>query len=356
MYDFLCLFPHTCASHSLLHYLNFHKDMHLASYQSILRSGVDNVLDYERNFRPFINTVGVLSKNIEDQRWVKSILNASDRKLLVQSVRDPIGAFVSQLNQARGLAIITQARGDKEEPYDLVSIEQKISDALLKYLSHAKASQAYEAESFDRHIVFDTSELKGDRVEGLLKELWIAICGNADEENLIPNRKYISLGSQLIYDLRRGGNFTYEIGGQILGIYPLVDGDPWLGSYYPDTNRYNGFTERLHSFPDINEYLPAMGLSGPLHMCARPANWGAVHPKLRPKLVEQCIPIFEKRMRTFGKYYELLKEITLFTADDFTPLQKEIFKASIQADVAKFGRLHPEIVEKWDVTNSVLDS
>jgi hypothetical protein len=58
MYDFLCLFPHANASHSLIHYLNQHPGMHVAPYTTVSRS-LDDVPAYERNLRPYVSPIGV---------------------------------------------------------------------------------------------------------------------------------------------------------------------------------------------------------------------------------------------------------------------------------------------------------
>ena len=352
MYDFICLTPHTCASHSLLHYLNFHKEMHLASYQSI-QSNFDDILAYERNFRPFISTVGVHTKDYMSPNIVSGVLKASDRRLFIQAVRDPIESFVSQVQTEQLISRINELR--KLENAPRVSMKEQIAYAVPRYLCHAKASRVYEADSFDKHIIFDVSEMKGDKVEGLLKKLWIAMCGNADEENLVPNRQYISLGSKLLSDLRKTGGISYREAGIELTILLCPDGDVWQGRYDATLNQFRGWQERLYAFPDINAYLPSLKLSGPIHMCARPSEWCQVHPKLRPKIIERCIPLIEARMRDFEKWYSLASAMTLFTVDDFTPLDKDMLRASIQADVAEFGRRNSAVVEKWDVTNRFMD-
>src|SRR5690348_2979375 len=99
MYDFLCLFPHANASHSLIHYLNQHKLMHVAPYTSIVRS-LDDVPAYERHFRPFVQALGIATKDYDTPDIVKGVLDATKRDLVVQTVRDPVESFIAQTNNS----------------------------------------------------------------------------------------------------------------------------------------------------------------------------------------------------------------------------------------------------------------
>lgn len=157
MYDCLCLLPHANASHSLIHYLNLHKEMHIASYTSIVRS-LDDILAYERNFRPFIKTVGVATKDYDAPDIVNKVLNACRRKLIIQTVRDPVECLVSQINNGKFIVGIREVLGQENSVDE--SIEKVIADAATRYITHG------EADSFDEHIVIDVADLKGDLIEG----------------------------------------------------------------------------------------------------------------------------------------------------------------------------------------------
>src|SRR5262245_37262362 len=99
MYDFLCLLPHTTASDSLIHYLNQHRLMHVAQFEAIERS-LDDVFAYERNFRTWMPTIGISTRDYDQREIVTKILAATKRALLIQTVRDPVESFVAQTNNA----------------------------------------------------------------------------------------------------------------------------------------------------------------------------------------------------------------------------------------------------------------
>lgn len=353
MYDFLCVLPHGCASHSLTHYLNLHKDLHVAPYPSITHSQ-DDILAYERNFRPFITNIGIATKDYADGAFAESILAACTRRLLIQTVRDPVDSFVSLIRNNRSHRKLTELRGGSPPPE--ASIESFITEASTQFLTHGQAEMAYEASSFDTHILLDVVDLRGDKIHPNLESLWTAICGSARAEDISPCDEYISLGSKFVFDLRQFCGFFYEEGPLRIEIKPRPDGDLWQGTYYPKENRYDGWEEILHTFPDINAYLPSMGLSGPIHMCAYASQWAGVHTKLRPKVIENCIPLFETNMRWLDQAYRATDSITPFELDDLTTLQSEMLKASIHADVTAFGQRHPEIAGKWETTNALLNS
>jgi len=353
MYDFLCLLPHACASHSLIHYLNLHRDMHVASYTSIVRS-LDDVGAYERHFRPFIDYVGIATKDYDTPEIFNKVLDACKRRLVIQTVRDPVECLAAQIYNGHFHRKIRMLVGIKVE--EDLTIEEYIRDGVVRYITHAEAERVYEVDSFDNHRIIDVVDLRADKIEGSLNQLWIDIFGNAAAKNLISRDYFTSMGSKRITNLRSYGGFIYKEGGLKLRIMPVADGDLWIGNYDAIKNQYVGRETRLHTFPDINEYLPALELSGPLHMCTEPLAWHLIHPKLRHKVLESCLALFKQRMQLFDRIYSTAKETPVFSVDDFTPLQKEILKASIEADVRLFGKRHPEIVEKWDVTNQFLST
>lgn len=352
MYDFLCLLPHATASHSFLHYVNLHKDLHVASFMNL--GHVSSKIEaHKRNFRPYIQHLGLSSKIYHKPEGVKSILDACRRNLIIQTVRDPVSCLVSQINNTQMVAIIHQTIGFD---YGLPSIDQQIVDAVTKYITHYRASMAYEADSFDQHIVVDMTDLMPNKTEATLNKLWHAICGNANHDRLISEDYHSELGSKFSRYLREYATLTYDDVGVKFGLAPRTDGDLMIERYQPATNKYLAYDTCLHTFPDINEYLPNMQATGPLHMCAVASEWNVVHPKIRPEILSRCISFFEQNMRVMNHVFGLARQAPKFTLEELTASQKDHLRNSIGDDVAEFSKRHPAAVENWAVTNEFLNS
>ncbi len=351
MYDFLCLLPHAHASYSLIHYLNLHKHMHVAPYASISRS-LDDIMAYERNFRPCIDCIGISTKDYHDPEIVSQVLGATRRDLIIQVVRDPIECFVSQVNNAAFIKRIRTLLNLEADPP--MTMEEFIGDAVTRYITPYEAYRTYKADTFKRQVIIDVEDLKAGKIDGTLNRLWDLICGDSRDESLSSRNYHTSIGSKRVVNLRAYGGFYYREENLEIRIQPYAEGDLWRGDYNAIHNRYNGREVCLHHYPDINQYLPSLGLQGALHMCTDPFHWHQVHPKLRESIIGKCKPLFEDRMRTFDQIYKAADSGRLFTLDDLSSVQKEILKASIAHDVNGFGSLYPEVVEKWSVTNAFL--
>lgn len=352
MYDFLCLLPHGTGSVSFVHYLNLHKKMHVASFQWV--AGREDLIEaHEKNFRPFFDHVGLSSKTYHKRLWVQNILNACSRQLLIQTTRDPVGCLVSQIYNAELIARIRSMLG---LAYESQSIEHQISYAAKAYITHHRAACAYEAAGFDEHIVVDMSEFMPGRAGETLKKLWLTICGNADRECLVSEDYHVDIGSKYLRFLREYGTVKYQDVGIELELVPITEGDLATGKYLPTLNQYIGNEVCLHTFPDINEYLPAMQMSGQLRMCTTPAQWTSIYPKLRSKVAQKCILVFEENMRALNHVFLLLMRTKQFAVDDFTDAQRETLKELIAEDVTEFEKRHPAVVEKWTVTNDFMNS
>ncbi len=263
MYDFLCLMPHATASHSLQHYLNLHKDIHVAHFLFI--GGYQDRIDaHERNFRPHIQHLGLSSKVYHERPHVETILNSCSRKLIIQAVRDPVACLISQINNTQMVAGIYKIRGAE---YDHASLDQQIEDAVTRYITHNAASQAYDVASFDEHILVDMTDLMPDTVDETLTKLWLSICGNADRDRLISDNYKTELGSKFARYLRDYGIVVFRDVGVELKLAARTDADLMIERYDPLTNTYTSDNICLHTFPDINEYLPSMQATGPF-ICA----------------------------------------------------------------------------------------
>jgi hypothetical protein len=349
MYDFLCLFPHAAASHSLIHYLNQHQLMQVASYTSVSRS-LDDIFAYERHIRPFIKTIGVATKDYDVPDIVQKILGATKRDLLIQTVRDPVQNFVAQVNNGLFVLQLNKALGRAADPW---TIEWAITDALTRYITPAAAEDAYEASSFKTHVIVDVEQLKGDMAVKTVQSLWLVICGNANPANF-PNAVFKALGARGFTQLRSSAGYTAIYINTKIPIMPLADGDLWLGYYDAKTNIYGGKEVRLHTYPDGNALLPALRLNCPVHMCTYPAVWHGLHPKIRAPLIHALMPGFEQTMAQFNKIFAAAETAMTFSLDSMTPLQHEMLKAGVAADFSVFMRRHPEVAEKWTVTRSYL--
>ncbi len=352
MYDFLCLMPHATGSVSFLHYLNLHREMHVASFQSIGTS-VERLEAYEANFRPFFKHLGVSAKNYHDPDWPNTLLSTCSRRLLVQAVRDPIGCLVSQINNARQISALREILGI---PYEAKSVDEEITWAVEGYISHQRAEQAYHAASFDEHIIVDMSEIMPDTVKGTLDRLWTKICGDADDSNIItPASLFVDHGSIYLRFIREYGKLNIKIGSVQLEIIPKSDGELELERYKPVLNEYFAYDLNVHTFPDIGAYLPTLQMSGALHICVPSVDWNAIHPKLRPKILEEIIPAFEDNMQALNQALVKLMRLTPFTANDFNSSQRETLKRFIQDDVERFESRHPDVVGKWAATEDFLN-
>lgn len=350
MYDFLCLLPHGTGSHSFLHYLNLHKEIHVASFVSV---GTDKsrIAAHEKNFRPYIDCIGLSAKHYHNQDWVNHALSVCDRRLLIQSTRDPVECLISQINNNRMVAIIYEASGSK---LPFKSIDEQIFEGAEKYISHHRATETYQAHSFDDHIVIDITELSPINVEETLTRVWLKICGRADRTHLISNDYRTAFGSKYLRYLRDYGKLVFKDGMIELPLRAKPDADMVEGQYDALANLYIGEETCLHTFSDINDYLPALDMSGPLNMCTVPSYWNSVHPKLRPKILKRGIMFFEESLRSMNQVFKTVKEANTFTIDDFTDSQKELLKKAIGDDVAAFGAQNPSVVKNWTVTNEFL--
>lgn len=351
MYDFLLVAPHGHASHSLIHYLNQHPDLEVAPYLAILRNWED-VGQYERAFRPWIKSVGISTKHFSKPHAAAAILNATQRSVMIQVVRDPVETFVS-IYRAQQLADVLYLKLDpappNEGPIDPAAL---IDSCLTRYLNPTAASDVFEADKFQAHILVDVLDLRGDGAEVTVKALWNILVGNAD----VPDLAFKPLGSSPYHMVRTFLNPEFRVGPTSIPLTFRYDGDHMTGYHDPSVDAYVGHEERIYTFPEAMAVLPNCGVAGPLHLCAARPAWSQTHPKMRPGMLKMLVPHALQVLNNFNTAYaEALKAVT-FSLDDLTPAHKDLLKAGLEGTVTTFAKRHPAVVERWKTTTAFLGS
>ena len=316
--------------------------MHVAPYTSIYRS-LQDVTAYERNIRPYVKIVGISTKDYHLPEVTKALLEVTKRDLVIQTVRDPIESFISRMNREFFLDSLHKLAN---QPFDRFSVDDTITDAVVRTITPTAAEAAYEVSTFKEHIIIDVEDLKGDRAEATVRSLWLRLCGDASPANT-SHAAFKPIGSRAISQIRTFGSIFIKSENIKIHIFPVVDGDLWIGYFDPINNFYSGKEAILNTFPDIRELAPDLKLDGPVHMAAYAHNWYKIHPKIRPHLCAAAKVYFIKQMRRFNDMFVEAEKTMTFTLDSMTPLQREILKASLEDDFFSFRRRHPAVVERW---------
>jgi hypothetical protein len=350
MYDFLCLFPHANASHSLTHYLNQHTKMHVAIYTSLCRS-LDDLLAYERNLRPALKSIGAATKDYHDPAIAEKFLAVTKRDIVIQTVRDPVESFVAQTNNAwfiRKFFELTGKDGTREP------VEELIADAITRFITPAAAEKAFEVDSFKQHIIIDVEDLKGDKTKGAVEALWRTLCGDDDPAHRTSNH-YKAIGSRGFVKMRERGGFVCNVAdGKQITVYGVADGDLMTSYFDAKHNVYSARDMVIAEYPDASALVPALRLTGPLRICVFPHEWSLLHPRLRDWLVPQIRQAFEQQMVTLNRIFAEAEKAMDFSLDVMTPVQQELLKMGIEDDFRTFMRRHPAAAERWTVTRSFL--
>ena len=349
MYDLLCLFPHANASHSLIHYLNQHRRMHVAPFTSIARS-LDDVLAYERNLRPFVPTIGVSTKDYDTPDITEKILEATKRDLVIQTVRDPVNSFVSQTNNELFLDKLHKLAG---APSTLLTIEERIADAVTRYITPAAAEIAYQIDSFKEHILIDVEDLKADKAAVTVKSLWRRICGSAEQSDLTSGW-FLPIGARQFAQLRRFGSFKAACHDIRVVVHPVIEGDLWTGYYHAQKNVYAGKETILHTVDDARELLPSLRVGGKLHAVVYPQDWYKLHPRIREVIRERVPQLFAEQLRRFDRVFAQAETAMTFTIEALTPVQRELLKLGIEEDFRTFQRRHPDVADRWTESRTFL--
>jgi hypothetical protein len=348
MYDFLCVLPHNTGSHSLTHYINQHRQVHLAPDMSISRA--DDVLSYERYFRPWVKTIGVATKDFHLPERAAKLLSATKRDLLIQTVRDPVQSLVAAWNYH--LFAVRLRELAKRDPGHQ-SLDDFISRNILENLKSHAVEVAYEADSFKEHLIIDVEELRGEKAGVTVRGLWVRLAGNADPQNLV-SAWFAPLGSRQFTQLKEFGTLGVEVGNRVCRFSPMPEGQLWTGYFNANKGIYNGWGQPLITYPDPNVLLPSLKLSGPLHMCPITEEWLAVHPMIRDSVLDRVRPWFENHMRWLdGIFFEAEKAMT-FSVDDLTPAQADKLKIALEPDFAAFRNRHASVADRWLITRKFL--
>jgi hypothetical protein len=345
MYDFILLAPHGSGSNSITRYINQHPEMTVAPYQVIQRS-LDDVSAYERLFRPWMKSVGIATKDYATRTTVEGVLAASQRNTLIQMVRDPIEMVVSLYRTAQMVTALSQGLGN---PMPLITLDEHIDTALTWYITPAAAAAAYQAHTFASHTVIDTSELRGPGSEAVTKSIWRRFAGT----DTVPNAVYKPLGSNPYHMTREFLNHVFFVEKLKINLAIRFEGDvDWSVKLREST--YYGPEARLHSFPDARTVMPNCGISDALHIWAPGIRWVSLHPSLRIPVAKKHLPDVLMKIGIFNDAYgKAAKQIT-FSANDFSPTQRETLKRGIGNDVATFLKQHPSLTEKWKTTVAFL--
>ena len=301
--------------------------------------------------RPAVRTIGAATKDYHDPALVEKILGATKRNIVVQTVRDPIESFVAQTNNTwftHRFAEIT-GKGRVRE-----TVEELIEDAVTRFITPAAAEAAYEVDSFRQHIIVDVEDLKGDKTEGAVEALWLALCGDASPANRVSNY-YKPIGSRSFAKLREFGGFQCSVpGGPPLLIFAIPEGDLWTGFYDATANIYRGREQILKSYPDAAAMAPALRLTGTLNMCAFPHEWCAIHPTMRAALLPVIAQSFEAHIHRVNEMFSDAEKAMDFTLESLTPAQAQQLRVGIESDFRTFMRRHPAAAERWSVTRGFL--
>lgn len=350
MYDALCLFPHANGSHSLIHYLNQHRRLHVAPYTTLCRS-MDDLLAYERNIRPWMPVVCAATKDYHLPDVAEKFLAVSKRDIIIQTTRDPVESFVAQTNNDFFVRTFDAVGAGKPVPPPVM--EEIIADAVTRFITPAAAEKAYETDSFERHILVDVEDLKGTKAQGTVESLWSMLGGDAAPENRVSNH-FRAIGSRSYARLRAVGPFQFHVGALPVMIFPVQEGDLWNWYYDAPNNYYAGRDAVLWEYEDVNLLLPAMRLSGPLRVAAIPQEWNRVHRAVRDAVIPQILPVFEQRMRAINHIFAEAEKAMIFKLDNLTPVQTDMLKFGIEEDFRTFLRRHPQTAERWTVTRNFL--
>jgi len=345
MYDFLLLAPHATASHSLINYLNQHPHLYVAPSYSV---DIADMGYHEQIFRPWIKVVGLSSKHYFRPGFAPAMLKATSRKLIIQAVRDPVESFASSYRANQLGNRLYKLMGIPSSP---LIIEEVMAKAINEYITHAAAEDAYEARSFTHHVLIDVAELKGTGSESVISQLWKMLVGDAD----VPNPAFKPLGSSPFHMVRTVLNFDVETAAGNMPLSFRFEGDLSVGSLSKMEGVYAGYEVRLHAF-DAAEVVPNCGVTGPLHLCTRPAPWSGLHPAIRTPFITQLVPHAEKLLREFNAAYGEAKAAATFSLDDLSAAQKDTLKRGIESDFTTFYQRHPALAAKWKTTQDFLGS
>lgn len=346
MYDFLLLAPHAHASHSLIFYLNQHARMHVAAYTSIFRS-LDDVHAYRRSFEAWMPCVGVATKDYDDPKIVDVILGATSRKTLVQVVRDPIECFVSQSRDRQYRATLMPLLGKK---FDDFAPEAAIADAIARYITPAHAAGVYQAPSFDRHLVVDVADLKGDTASATVASLWRELCG----DDKVESPTFQPIGSREFTLLRTHCRIKAQVLGRTRPFQARLEGDHWVGYFHAALGAFSGAEAHVCTFPNARELMPSLGLTLPIHVFSSVEEWYSIHPSLRKPVAFRLGEAVAAKLRTLDPMHAAAKAAMTFALDDLTPVQSDLLRFGIEDDYATFRKHHPAVAERWTETRKFL--
>ena len=348
MYDFLCVFPHANASHSLTHYLSQHPQVFASTYTSIYRS-LDDIFAHERHLRPWISNVGIVTKDYHDPDIARKISDSVSRRHALLTVRDPVGSVVAQRNNSLFLNGFSKALN---RPFNLETVEEHIQDAIKRYVTPTAAEDAYDLRSYEQYRIVDIDELKGANAAKTVSSIWAQLGADISLPEL-AGAKFPPLGSRG-YTQLRGLPLVGQIANAEIQFFAKPDDELWLGYYDAKKNLYSGREQTIHTFENSSDVLPSFKLAVPLHISVYEAQWASVHPHIRQGLARKVVPGFINHLRILDSAYAFGETHMTFTVESFTPLQRDILASGIEDDFSTFLRRHPEVAERWTVTRSFL--
>ncbi|MBM3514351.1 MAG: hypothetical protein FJX59_11645 [Alphaproteobacteria bacterium] len=291
--------------------------------------------------------VGIATKDYDDAKTVKIISDATRRATLIQIVRDPIECFVSQVRARQYRAVLIPQLGKKFEDF---TPEAGIADAVSRYITPGAAAEAYLADSFERHVVVDVADLKGDRSAATVAQLWRQLCGddNVDAPTFQP------IGSREFVLVRTYSRAKADVAGRSRAFTARLDGDHWTGYFNALTGTYQGAEARVCTFPDASELMPSLGSRLPIHVFTDAEMWHSIHPSLRQPIARLVAKSLAERLKRLDPIHAAAKAAMTFTLADLTPVQRDLVRFGIEEDYAKFRKRQPAAAERWTQTREFL--
>jgi len=344
IFDFLCIMPHATGANSLPRYINDHPKIFT------FIDGQDS-LNCANAFRECGLFVGA-----SFQRWFedgirRAYIQSSARRLLIQTVRDPIECLVAQINRS-----LFQDRLNHllERPTTTMSVDEWIEWGLKAHLRHHAVHVACEATTFDECVIVDISETIGDRATETLNTLWEKITGES-RDSFPVGKSFAPLGSRSFYYLSREiMTFNSVYGVDDIQLRAIPGGQTVLGQHL-HSGKYHDFSEAVRSYPRCADVLPSLKIDADLKICASVGTWSQISPKIRGSVMDTLVNRFLEHLKKFNDCFGAAELAMTFGLEQFTQRQCERLRVELDEDFRKFSAIRPEIVRNWRATRDFLD-
>ncbi len=348
-FDFLVLTAHGAAEHAIFRYLDLHPDVFPTFIETSAQAALSSYAEpIKRVWGDKVRTGLVFATAHE--RPIAAVLNdlvqCTEKRLLIQLVRDPIRLLLSLYNNTMKLRAY-------ERFTDL-----NVDDFFMKHLPAAfyhAAAQALGA-SFDHWEIIDTSDITGEKTPGTLARLFGLMKLPVDAA-LLEHPALKVAQNDLVQSFLRLAPGSTAIFGAPLRFLLQTDGSlDHMGSRTPRAvateERYEvvaGVVDRIP--PEVQEMLKASRL----RIMAETHDWLAVHPKIRERIVRENL-LGKDAVGAMGKLAERIKSRMNFqrlTVADLDAGLVERVKSAIADDARALFERAPGLRKKWDVCGDV---